>query len=101
WYGGALNLYCLEHTLRTQLAGGPAREDAERKFLAARDKLQAEGGGVVSIYYHPCEFVHREFWDGVNFRNGANPPREQWRLPPTKSPEQMQTAFETFEAYIR
>ena len=100
YYGGVLNLYRLEHTLRTKLEGQGSRADAESRFLAARTKLHADGGGIVSIYYHPCEFVHREFWDGVNFRNGANPPREQWRLPPTKTPEQSQTAYELFESYI-
>jgi hypothetical protein len=101
YYGGILTLYRLEHTLRTRLEGSNERVEAEERFLAARKKLHKEGGGIVSIYYHPCEFVHREFWDGVNFRHGANPPREQWRLPPQKTPEQTATAYETFEAYIR
>ena len=61
----------------------------------------AEGGGVVSIYYHPCEFVHKEFWDGVNFRNGANPPREQWKQPPAKTAEESRVAYEVFEGYVR
>src|SRR5205814_8658345 len=53
-----------------------------------------------SIMYHPCEFVHKEFWDGVNFRKGANPPREDWKLPPTKSPEESKVAFDVFEKYV-
>jgi hypothetical protein len=101
WYCGVLNLYRLEHTLRTRLEGPKALEEAEQRFHVARKKLLAGGGGVVSIYYHPCEFVHKEFWDGVNFRNGANPPREQWQLPPAKTPEESQVAYETFEKYIR
>jgi hypothetical protein len=100
YYGGVLNLYKLAHTLRTGLEGPKALEEAEQKFHAARKKLLAEGGGVVSIYYHPCEFVHKEFWD-VNFKYGANPPREQWRLPATKTREESRIAYETFENYIR
>ncbi len=76
------------------------QRDAEDRFLAARKKLQGEGGGIISIYYHPCEFVHKEFWDGVNFKNGANPPREQWRQPAQKSPRETQLAFEVFEKYV-
>src|SRR5207249_11598426 len=94
YYCGVLNLYKLEHTLRTRLQGAADLEEAQRKFVAARQKLLAEGGGVVSIYYHPCEFVHKEFWDGVNFRNGANPPRDQWRLPPAKTPEESKAAYD-------
>jgi hypothetical protein len=101
YYDGILTLYKLTHTLRADLKAPEALKQAEDRFAAARQKLLAEGGGIVSIYYHPCEFVHREFWDGVNFRRGANPPREQWKLPPTKTPEESRAAFETFEDYIR
>src|SRR5262249_14931394 len=59
------------------------------------------GGGVVSVYYHPCEFVHKEFWDGVNFRKGANPPREDWKRPPMQSDEESKQSFAVFEEYIR
>jgi hypothetical protein len=100
YYCGILTLYKLEFTLRADLAKADLK-DAEDRFLEARKKLLAEGGGVVSIFYHPCEFVHKEFWDGVNFRKGANPPREQWKLPPTKSPEESRLAYQVFEDYIR
>src|SRR5262249_20468552 len=66
----------------------------------SRKKLLAEGGGVVSIFYHPCEFVHKQFWDGVNFSHGANPPREEWKEPPMKTEEESRTAFEIFERYV-
>jgi hypothetical protein len=99
YYCGILTLYKLEFTLRADLAKADLK-DAEDRFLEARKKLLAEGGGVVSIFYHPCEFVHREFWDGVNFRKGANPPREQWKLPPTKSPEESRLAYQVFDDYI-
>jgi hypothetical protein len=102
YYCGVLNLYKLAHQLRADIGGGPnALQKAEDQFLAARTQLRQEGGGVVSIFYHPCEFVHKEFWDGVNFRNGANPPREQWKLPPTKTPEESKAAWDVFEGYVR
>lgn len=101
YYCGVLNLYKLAHQLRTGLGGPNDLEAAEQKFLAARDRLLAEGGGVISIFYHPCEFVHQQFWDGVNFRQGANPPREEWKPPPAKSPEESKIAYQTFEQYIR
>jgi hypothetical protein len=100
YYGGVLNLYKLAYILRADLRSAN-RKEAEDKFLAARQKLLAEGGGVVSIFYHPCEFVHKEFWDGVNFRNGANPPRDQWKLPPAKTPEESELAYDVFEGYVR
>src|SRR5204863_851286 len=94
YYGGLLNLYKLTHTLRAKLTSLKDLQEAEDKFLAARKQLQAEGGGIVSIYYHPCEFVHKEFWDGANFRQGANPPRDRWKLPAARTEEESKIAYQ-------
>ncbi|HVS36254.1 MAG TPA: hypothetical protein VMS17_11855 [Gemmataceae bacterium] len=101
YYDGVLTLYSLDHILRTDLTGPQAEQQAEDKFTEAHKALLAEGGGVVSIFYHPCEFVHKQFWDGVNFAHGANPPRELWKLPPQKTPEETKIAYESFETWIR
>jgi hypothetical protein len=100
FYCGVLTLYRLAYTLRADLGNANLKE-AEDRFLEAHKKLLSEGGGVVSIFYHPCEFVHKEFWDGVNFRKGANPPREQWKLPAAKTPEESRLAYQVFENYIQ
>jgi hypothetical protein len=100
YYCGILTLYKLAHTIRADLAK-PDMKEAEERFQEARRKLLEEGGGVVSIVYHPCEFVHKQFWDGVNFSKGANPPREQWKLPPAKTPEESRAAFQVLESYVQ
>jgi hypothetical protein len=101
YYCGILTLYRLEHTLRANLDSLQGLKSAEDRFLDAKKKLLAEGGGIISIYYHPCEFVHKEFWDGANFKYGANPPREKWKQPAIKTPEESKIAYEVFENYIR
>jgi hypothetical protein len=101
YYCGILNLYKLAYILRANLGGPGSLKEAEDRFLEAREKLKAAGGGIVSIFYHPCEFVHKEFWDGVNFKYGANPPRELWKKPPTKTPEESRAAWQVFESYVR
>ncbi len=101
YYCGILNLYRLAYTLRADLHNPKALGEAEERFVAAHKALLAEGGGVVSIFYHPCEFVHKEFWDGANFKHGANPPRDQWKLPKAKSEEETKVSFQVFEDYIR
>lgn len=101
YYCGVLTLYKLAHTLRTGLTGESELLAAQDRFQSARQALLAEGGGVVSIYYHPCEFVHKQFWDGVNFGRGANPPRSAWKAPPAKTPEESRIAYDVFERYIR
>lgn len=100
WFGGILTCFRLQYTLRTGLGGPDDLEKAKKGFAAAREQILAQGGGTVHIYYHPCEWVHLQFWDGVNFANGANPPREEWKLPPQKTAEQTRVAFETFESYM-
>jgi hypothetical protein len=100
YYGGILNLYKLEHTQRADLTAPEKLKAAQDRFLNSRKKLLAQGGGVVSIYYHPCEFAHKTFWDGINFSHGANPPRDQWKQPPMKTEDETRTAYEIFERYI-
>jgi hypothetical protein len=101
FYCGILNLYRLAYMPRTGLSNKKELDEAEEKFADIRKKVLAEGGGIVSIYYHPCEFVHKEFWDGVNFRKGANPPREEWKAPPQKTEEETKAAYDNFEGYVR
>jgi hypothetical protein len=100
WYCGVLNILRLgDCVMRTGWTDAEVKE-ACAKFDRVSGRLAQEGGGIISIYYHPCEFVHRQFWDGVNFAHGANPPRSEWKLPPTKSPEEQEQAFKAFEAYL-
>lgn len=102
YYARLLNVFKMRSMLaRMELAGGNSLAEGKARFTGAYDKLRAQGGGTISIYYHPSEWVHAEFWDGVNFSHGANPPREQWKLPKTRPAAETETAFSDFEAYIR
>src|SRR5581483_6252511 len=96
YYCGVFNLYQLTHTIRADINKPELLEKANERFAEARKLLLAEGGGVVSIVYHPCEWVHKQFWDGVNFSKGANPPRSQWKLPPQKSAEETKLSYRIF-----
>ncbi len=100
WYCGILAVLNMgDCVMRTGWSDEEVKQ-ACAKFDEVHQRLIAEGGGLVSIYYHPCEFVHKEFWDGVNFAHGANPPRSEWKLPPTKSPQEQEQAFHAFETYL-
>jgi len=101
WYGGALVVYHMgQNYTRMDLHDPAAVAPAKQKVSAIADRLRGDGGGLISIYYHPCEWVHKEFWDGVNFRRGANPPREQWKPPPQRPAEETEAAFGRFAEYI-
>lgn len=101
WYMGALNVYHMApNWTRMELHDPAAVEPAKQKVSDIAARLKREGGGLISIFYHPCEWVHRQFWDGVNFSRGANPPREEWKLPPQRSVEETDAAFVRFGQYI-
>lgn len=101
WYAGALNVYNMgPNYTRMELHDPAAVEPAKQKVTAIVEHLRTEGGGLISIFYHPCEWIHREFWDAVNFRRGANPPPEQWKAPPQRTAAETQAAFERFGRYI-
>src|SRR3989440_8959778 len=101
WYAGVLNVYHMgQNYTRMELHNPAAVEPAKKKVSEIADRLRSGGGGVISIFYHPCEWVHQQFWDGVNFARGANPPREEWKPPPQRPAEQTEAAFDRFGQYI-
>jgi hypothetical protein len=102
WYCGALTVYHMGgNYTRMELHDPTAIEPAKKKVSAIAERLATkDGGGLISIFYHPCEWVHKQFWDGVNFARGANPPREEWKPPPQRSAEETEAAFQRFGQYV-
>ena len=101
WYCGVLNAFNLRgYTTRSGLDSDEAVRAGCKAFEDTRQRAVRDGGGLISIYYHPCEWVHEKFWDGVNFSKGANPPREQWKVPPQKPPEVTERWFANFAKYL-
>ncbi len=100
YFSGLLTLYNLTHHPRTGLGGEKDLVEGKERFQKSYDTLMKEGGGIISVYYHPCEWIHKQFWDSI-FKNGVNPAREDWAMPPQKTAEETRVAYETFEAWIR
>jgi hypothetical protein len=103
WYGGLLNIF-------NTRVGEQLRPDADWSNLdAVKVRFQdayvtlssRKAGGVISVYFHPCEFVHKEFWDVVNFAYGANPSTDHWKSPGLRSPEETEKAFQYYEDFVR
>ncbi len=101
WYCGALTVYKMgSNVTRMDLHREEALAEATDRFGKIHARLRSQGGGLVSVFYHPCEWVHAEFWDGVNFSRGSNPPREEWKPPRQLPPEKTEAAFARFERYV-
>ena len=102
YYGGMLNVLRMRSTLvRMALAGGASLTEGQAAFAKVHAALTARGGGTISIYYHPNEWVQAEFWDAVNFRRGANPPAGEWKPPRMRPAAETEQAFADFEQFIR
>jgi len=102
WYGGLLYVFRMgKNQFRAQLNVGAEDTAAYRRFDEAAGRLAASGGGLISIYYHPTEFVTTEFWDAVNFAHGANPDRDRWVKPRRRTPEDSQRCYGVLRKFVR
>ena len=100
YFDGMLNVFKMRSMLARMELTGSGLAQGKATFAKAYEALRARGGGTISVYYHPNEWVQTEFWDGVNFRDGANPPRSQWKPPGTRPPAETEAAFRDFAAYL-
>jgi hypothetical protein len=103
WYGGLLNIFNTREG--EQLRPDPNWSNLDMAKARFQDTYitltSRKAGGLISIYFHPQEFVDQESWDIVNFRDGANPPHDQWKSPGMKTPEDTEKAFQYFEELVR
>jgi hypothetical protein len=101
WYGGMLYVFRMgKNQFRAQLNAGAEDPAAYKRFDETAAKLAAKGGGTISIYYHPNEFVTTEFWDGVNFAHGANPERAAWVKPRRRTAEDSERCYGVLRRFV-
>jgi len=95
WFAGLLNVFGIRSfAIRAGLRAEDKFDDFAQRFDQQAATLRQRGGGVISIYYHPCEFSATEFWDGVNFSRGEARPREQWKIPAQRTPADRERTFQ-------
>jgi hypothetical protein len=101
WYGGLLYIFNMgRFSMRAPLDGAAPVENSYERFDRAASELGARGGGVISIYYHPTEFVTTEFWDAVNFAKGADRERADWRRPRRRTEAESERCYTTLRGYV-
>ena len=102
WYGGILYVFRMgQNQFRAQLNVGAEDPAAYKKFDEAAARLASNGGGTISIYYHPNEFVTTEFWDGVNFAHGANPERDSWVKPKRRTADESERCYGVLRRFVQ
>ena len=101
WYGGLLYVFRMgKNQFRAQLNAGEEDVAAYRRFDEAAARLAAGSGGVISIYYHPTEFVTTEFWDAVNFAHGASPERTEWVKPRRRTAADSERCYGVLRRFV-
>ncbi len=102
WYSGLLYVFNMgENLLRPDLNDENKNPDIYAKLKAAAARLSAIGGGTISTYYHPNEYVEREFWDAVNFSHGVSRNRAEWKPPRMRTHEDSERCYRVLRDYVK
>lgn len=101
WYDGLLHIFNMgRFQMQAPLDSRAPLAQSYERFDRAAAELASRGGGVVSIYYHPTEFVTTEFWDAVNFLKGADRERSEWRRPRRRTEADSERCFGILRSYV-
>jgi len=103
WYCGILNVLNLGRnviSVNFELGTPSFLEGVCGRFKEMCERLRSEGGGVISVFNHPCTLVTEEFWDGVNFSNGMNPKGELMK-PRMKSHDAIEAGYRDFSDFVK
>jgi hypothetical protein len=101
WYDGLLYVFKMgPYQIRADLDGHTPFSKTSEQFDEAVQHFATNGGGLISTVYHPTEFVHTEFWDAVNFANGASRERDQWVLPHRRAADDAEHCFRILTEYV-
>jgi hypothetical protein len=98
WYGGLLYIFNMVPNLYRPTLD--TESGSYQKLDEMVQRLAASGGGVISSYFHPTEFINSEFWDAANFSAGALPERSQWKRPRAKSNADAERGFRILHDYV-
>ncbi|HEY6988210.1 MAG TPA: hypothetical protein VH369_07500 [Bryobacteraceae bacterium] len=102
WYDGLLYVFNVgPYQIRADLDGHVPFSKTVEEFDDAVQHFAKNGGGLISTYYHPTEFLHTEFWDAVNFANGATRERKDWVLPHRRTAEEAERCYRILTEYVK
>ncbi|MCI0423157.1 MAG: hypothetical protein L0312_28690 [Acidobacteria bacterium] len=102
WYQGMLHIFNLRrNTIKMEFGSAGDFRQTCRLFRSAYHRLKERGGGVISVFYHPQEFLYRDFQDVVNFGGGINTPPEAWQQAERRTPQEIRSGYEHYKNFIQ
>jgi hypothetical protein len=97
WFQGMLHVFNLRrNAIKMEFGSAADFQQTCALFQSAHERLSSGGGGLVSLYYHPQEFIYREFRDVVNFGGGANPTPRHWRTCERRTPAEVRAGHHSY-----
>jgi hypothetical protein len=97
WFQGMLHVFNLRrNAIKMEFGSAADFQQTCALFQSAHERLSSGGGGLVSLYYHPQEFIYREFRDVVNFGGGANPTPCHWRTCERRTPAEVREGHHSY-----
>lgn len=102
WYGNCLNFGQLIGGLDASFANDGDYANAIARFETALESALNSTRDWQGLFGgHPTRVISHEFWDGANFQGSANPPRDQWKRQPLRTPDEIDTAQRNFENFCK
>ncbi len=101
-YCGVIGVFGLgPANARVRLGGTDGLTKSKAALDRAVDFARSSGGGIVNVYYHPCEFISPEFPDSINFGGGCNPAPGRYEIPKPFAPSDVEQGYAQFEDYVK
>ena len=102
WYSGILYVFNMgENLLRPDFNDESRNPEVMARLKQAVERLSAAGGGTISTYFHPNEYVEKEFWDAVNFSHGVSRSRSEWKPPQMRTREDSERCYRILRDYVQ
>ncbi len=98
WFVNTLMLQY--HTSFDRYFDVPSSERLRRMQDDFLKLCDAHDGGYIIMFTHPSRLVTADFWDAVNFREGKNPPREEWKPAPLRPKEEIVSLQQDFDRFL-
>jgi hypothetical protein len=76
-------------------------EQTCKLFESAWERISTNNGsGLISLYYHPQEFIYRGFSDEVNFGGGSAPSSCTWQTFEQRTSSEVSSAYQYYDRLL-
>ena len=103
WFQSMLHIFNLRrNAIKMEFGNAADFEQTCKLFEAACERISTNNGsGLISLYYHPQEFIYRGFSDEVNFGGGTDPSSCAWKTFEQRTCSEVRSAYQYYERLLQ